>query len=78
MIIELIGWIGVIFVLLAYFLVTVKKVASTSKEFHLLNLLGALGIMANSFYHGAIPNTGLNIVWSAIAIWGLWNAVKKE
>lgn len=43
MIIELIGWIGVIFVLLAYFLVTIKKVASTSKTFHLLNLFGALG-----------------------------------
>ncbi len=55
MFIEIIGWIGAGGVLLAYLLVSTRKIAPTSKEYQLINLFGALGIIINSAVHVAIP-----------------------
>ncbi|MFA5933259.1 MAG: hypothetical protein WCV81_03260 [Microgenomates group bacterium] len=62
MIYEIIGWIGTGLVLLAYFLVSTRRIAPTSKEYQLINLFGALGIIINSAIHMAIPSVGLNVV----------------
>lgn len=71
MIYEVVGWLGTLGVLLAYFLVSTKKIAPNSKEYQFLNLFGALGIIINSAIHHAIPSVGLNIVWLLIAIYAL-------
>ena len=67
-IIEIIGWIGTFFVVLAYFLVSYKKIQPTSKEYQLLNLFGALGISINVWHHQAWPSFALQIVWGVIAL----------
>ena len=77
MILNFIGWIGAILILLAYFLVSTKRVLPESRLYHSLNLLGALGIVVNSYAQGAFPATGLNVVWSLIAVYGLLQGIKK-
>ncbi len=71
MLYEIIGWLGTVAILLAYFLVTTRKIAPNSKQHQLLNLFGAAGIIINSAVHYAIPSVGLNVVWLLIAIYGL-------
>jgi hypothetical protein len=71
---EIIGWLGTILILSAYFLVSIKKISSDSMVYQLLNLLGAGGVVVNSFVHRAIPSVGLNVVWLIIAIYGLVKA----
>lgn len=71
------GWLGAVLILLAYFLVSTKKLPPTSKNFQLLNLFGAIGIVINSLYYKAFPSAGLNIVWTLIAIYGLVKAFRK-
>lgn len=66
--IDLIGWLGVGILLLAYGLVSTKKLAGDSYPYQLLNLVGSALLLANSFYFGALPSVGVNIVWIAIAI----------
>ena len=77
MILDFIGWTGAILILLAYFLVSTKRVLPKSRFYHSLNLLGALGIVVNSYAQGAFPAAGLNVVWSLIAIYGLLQGIKK-
>lgn len=77
MIYEIIGWVGTISILFAYFLVSNRKLLPTSKEYQLLNLIGAIGIIVNSVVHKAIPSVGLNSVWLLIAVYGLIKAFKK-
>ncbi|HEX8931891.1 MAG TPA: hypothetical protein VF810_01925 [Patescibacteria group bacterium] len=77
MLIEIIGWIGTISILLAYFLVSIKKLNANSKEFQLLNLFGSLGIIVNTWYHKAIPSVVLNAVWLLIAIYALLKTARK-
>lgn len=76
MIYEIIGWAGSGAILLAYALVSTGKVSSNSKNYQLLNLFGAIGIVINSGIHGAYPSVGLNIVWLLIAVYGLVKIVK--
>lgn len=71
MIFEVIGWSGTGAILLAYALVSTGRISSTSKNYQLLNLFGAIGIIINSLVHRAIPSVGLNIIWFFIAIYGL-------
>jgi formate hydrogenlyase subunit 3/multisubunit Na+/H+ antiporter MnhD subunit len=65
---EVVGWVGAVLVLFAYWLVT--KVG-TSLLYHVLNLLGAAGLLVNALHHGALPSTTVNLVWAAIAVWGV-------
>lgn len=76
MIYETIGWIGTGLVLLAYLMVSTRKMNATSREYQLMNLFGSIGILINSAVHGAIPSVGLNVVWLLIAVYGLLSAKK--
>lgn len=77
MIYEIVGWLGTLAILLAYLLVTTKKISADDRNYQILNLAGAIGIIINSYVHGAIPSVGLNVVWLLIALYGLLKVVKK-
>ena len=77
MIYEIVGWTGTFAILLAYFLISAKKISADDRRYQILNLAGAIGIIINSVVHGAIPSVGLNIVWLLIALYGLFRVAKK-
>lgn len=76
--IEIIGWLGTFFVVLAYFLVSYKKIQPTSKGYQLLNLFGTLGIGINVWHYQAWPSFALQIVWGMIAIFALFSSVRAK
>ncbi len=69
---EGIGWIGFILIISAYLLLTIKLLEVKSAEYHLLNLIGALCMVANAKHKDAKPLFWLNLVWALIAGIGLW------
>ncbi|HJY98488.1 MAG TPA: hypothetical protein VJ227_02115 [Patescibacteria group bacterium] len=71
MLFEIIGWGGTAVLLVAYFLVSAKKIDAGSKTYQFLNLFGALAVGVNSFLHAAYPSVGINLAWMAIAVWAL-------
>lgn len=62
------GWIGTGLVLLAYFLVSNKKVSGDSAAYQLMNLLGVIGVGINVFHQKAWPAVALQAIWGLIAI----------
>lgn len=70
------GWIGTILIVLAYFLVSYRKVSGTSKIYQAINLFGAIGVGINVFYQQAWPAVALQIVWGIIAIIALMKSKK--
>jgi len=78
MILEIIGWLGTILILIAYFLVSIKKIEPTSGKYQLLNLFGAIGVGLNSLIHRALPSVGINIAWMIIAIYALIRSRKTS
>lgn len=69
--IEAIGWIGAICVLGAYILLSTGHLSGSSARFHLLNVVGALGFVINTYAHGAIPSMVLNVIWACVGGYAL-------
>lgn len=68
---QLIGWIGAIEVLLAYFLISTNKVKNTSIFYQALNLTGAIFLIVNTVYLRAYPSAFVNVIWMGIAGWAI-------
>ena len=71
LLIDVIGWIGAAGLLIAYGLVSTRKTEGDSIRYQLLNLAGSGLLMINSFYYGAYPSSGVNVVWVGIALYAL-------
>jgi len=72
------GWIGMILILTAYWLISNKKITGQSRIYYLLNLFGSFGIFWNSLVQHAWPVMSLNVVWAIIAISVLIKGKKIE
>lgn len=72
LIIDIVGWIGAALILLAYGLLTAGKLQARSVAYQGMNVVGALGFIANGWYHGAMPSAVLNIIWAGIGLVALW------
>ena len=62
------GWIGVALLLIAYALVSTRRLTGDSTIYQLLNIVGSVLLIINSFFYGAYPSVGINIAWIAIAL----------
>jgi hypothetical protein len=75
--INFIGWAGVTLLIIAYWLVSTKRCQGNSILYQMLNIIGAFLLIINSFYFGAYPSVGVNIVWVGIALPTLIKAFKN-
>jgi hypothetical protein len=71
LIIDIIGWLGAIFVLYAYLMVSTRKLEGNSLHYQTANILGALCLIINTYYHRAYPSAVVNLIWIGIAIYSL-------
>ncbi|KKQ84136.1 MAG: hypothetical protein UT08_C0023G0001 [Candidatus Woesebacteria bacterium GW2011_GWB1_38_8] len=60
---SLVGWVGAGLIVLAYFLVSTKRVSPTGKKYQLINVFGAIGLGVNAFVQNAYPNFGLQVIF---------------
>lgn len=74
---EIIGWVGTIAIMVAYWLVSTGKISPVSKTYQLLNLFGAGFVIVNVAFHAALPSVALNTIWFFIALFGLFQKSKK-
>ena len=77
LLITIFGWVGIALVLSAYILVSVRKIMPNSIIFQALNLLGAVGILLDSWTSGAWPATVLFIIWGVMAIISLITMTRR-
>ena len=73
-VIDIIGWVGAVLLLLAYAMVSYKRLPGDSVRFQLLNVAGGLLLAVNSGYHGALPSVVVNAVWIVIGVVALVRA----
>ena len=69
--IDIAGWLGVVLFLVAYTLVSTKKLEGDSVIYQTMNILGGVLLVTNSFYYHALPSVGVNVAWIGIAIFAL-------
>jgi len=74
---QVIGWVGAFLVLLAYFLISHKKIVVNSKVYQLMNLAGAAGIGINAFNQEAWSSFGMQVAWGIIAIIAIFKSIRN-
>ena len=68
---DIIGWVGVLVILLAFILTTFGIISAKDIAYGLLNFFGALGIVISSYTKKDFQPVILNIVWLLVAIVGI-------
>jgi len=68
---DTVGWLGAAALLVAYAMVSSRKLEGHSAAFQLLNVGGSLLLAANTIFYGSYPSTFVNLIWAAIAIFAI-------
>lgn len=77
--VEILGYVGVLSVLGAYFLVSTGRLQSVSPRYQLLNLVGAIILTIYAVILVAWASVALNGIWALIALVALIrNRTKAE
>jgi DNA integrity scanning protein DisA with diadenylate cyclase activity len=76
--VEIIGWIGAVLIIGAYYLNINGKLKSSSALYILSNLLGGIFFTINTLVHQAYPSMIVNIIWVIIAVAALFKKDKNE
>lgn len=76
----IIGWIGAVLIVVGYALVATRRVSSHSIAFHVITLLGSLGLTLYGLAIAAWPNVALNgfmLVVAGVGVVLAWRVVKR-
>lgn len=74
----IIGWIGTLAYLLGYFLLSTNKLKANQVSYHVLNIVGAIGLTANAIYYSDLPNVVVNLAWGIIALVAIIVLIRKR
>jgi hypothetical protein len=66
--IDIVGWLGSVFVVAAYFSVSYERFRMSPFMYQLLNAAGSLCLIVNTAYYRAYPSASVNIIWLFIAL----------
>ena len=68
----LIGYVGIVFLLLSYFMLVIGQLKVTDTHYIMLNLLGALFVIVTLHTGGVLPIFHTIIVWLLISVFGFY------
>lgn len=66
LLLDVAGWIGMASLVSAYWLVSTGRLRGTSRIYQTLNVIGSVGLLANTLYYRAYPAAALNMTWLCI------------
>ncbi|MBL7769198.1 MAG: hypothetical protein JNK20_09500 [Flavipsychrobacter sp.] len=74
----IVGWIGTIAYLLGYLLLSTNKLKSDQVSYHVLNIIGSIGLTTNAVYYTDLSNIVVNVVWGMIAAGAIIVLLRKR
>jgi hypothetical protein len=75
---EVLGWVGAIACLVAYLLLSMKKLKAHGLLYPILNVIGGIGLTYSAIFSNDYPNIIINILWATIAFTSFFLNAKKE
>ncbi|MBI4256431.1 hypothetical protein HY626_00025 [Candidatus Uhrbacteria bacterium] len=72
---EFAGWVGVLSIPLAYALLSFGVLGADQAGYHILNLIGGVGIVVDALADKNYQPAVLNLIWAAIAVYAIVKAV---
>ena len=72
---DLVGFIGVLLIVVAYLLLQLDKLPSSSPKYSLLNAGGALLIIVSLIFAFNLSAFIMEVFWFLISLFGLWRSL---
>lgn len=69
---DIVGMTGTVLVVLAYYLLQLEKVASTSLTYNLMNLFGATFLLISLCFTFNLASFVIELFWIGASLIGLW------
>lgn len=69
---EIIGWTGAALFIVAYFLLSIKKIKPHRLPYQLLNIMGGICLVVNSFHTHDYPSVLTNVIWAGIGVFAIY------
>ena len=69
---EIIGWAGALLFMIAYFLLSIKKLRPDELPYQLLNIAGGISLVVNSFHMHDYPSVFTNMIWAGIGVFAIY------
>lgn len=68
---DVIGWAGAAALLVAYAMVSSKKLEGDSNAYQYLNIIGSFLLAINTVFYRAYPSSFVNMIWIGIAVFSM-------
>ncbi|WP_258238312.1 hypothetical protein [Arcobacter sp. CECT 8983] len=75
---QIIGFVGMLFVVFAYFLLQTNKYTITSIPYQVLNLVGAILLFISLCVHFNLGSLVIEIFWILITLYGMAKNLKRK
>lgn len=75
---DIIGIIGVIIILLTYFLLQIEKISFKSFWYSFLNLIGSVLLLISLIFNWNLPSVIIEIFWMSISLFGIYKFLKSN
>jgi hypothetical protein len=68
---DAVGWLGAAALLVAYAMVSSRKMEADSASYQVLNIVGSILLVANTMFYRAYPSSFVNLIWAGIAVFSM-------
>ena len=75
---QVIGFMGMMFIVYAYFLLQNGTYDTHSLKFQLINLIGAILLLISLFVHFNLGSFIIEVFWIIITLYGMYKNYKKK
>lgn len=75
---SIMGWVGAVAYLVAYLLLSAGKLKSDKPSYHVLNIIGAAGLITDAISLNDYPNLVVNALWALIAVFAIVFIFRKR
>ena len=69
---EIIGWTGALLFVVAYFLLSIRKLKPDGLVYQLMNIAGGVCLVVNSFHMHDYPSVLTNLIWAGIGVFAIY------
>lgn len=73
-----VGMLGVVVILVAYYLLSVGRWPANTLRFQLLNFLGAWLILFSLYFHWNLSSVVIEVAWVIISLVGIYHALERN
>jgi hypothetical protein len=75
---DVIGIIGVFFILVSYVLLQIEKIRAKSLSYSVINLIGAVLILYSLFYNWNLASVIIEFFWIIISLFGIGKSLHSH